>query len=197
MKKGAYNVLKLPYQLLLLLSLFTGFTACEEDYQPKPEGYFRIGLPGTTYAQLESDCPYTFQLNTDAQFKHKKDCWADVYYGKIRGTIQLTYKDLQSEADLDKVLKEAQELAYKHTVAAQGIGEKLYLNPERNVYGILYQMQGNAASSAQFYATDSSQHFLRGVLYFYSAPNADSLQPVNAYMYDEMVHLIESLEWTN
>jgi hypothetical protein len=40
-------------------------------------------------------------------------------------------------------------------------------------------MQGNAASSTQFYVTDSTTHFLRGVLYFYSAPNADSLKPVN------------------
>jgi gliding motility-associated lipoprotein GldD len=197
LKKGAYSASRLPYRQWLLLSVLVFIGACTEDYQPKPEGYFRIGLPGTTYTQLETDCPYTFQLNNSAQFKPKKDCWADIYYGQIRGTIQLTYKDLRAEGDLDNVLKEAQELAYKHTVAAQGIGEKLYLNPERKVYGILYQMQGNAASSAQFYATDSATHFLRGVLYFYSAPNADSLQPVNAFMYDEMVHLMESLEWKN
>ena len=126
MKKGAYNALKLPYRLALILSAFVAITACEDVYQPKPEGYFRIGLPDTTYQQLQSDCPYTFQLNTDAQFKPKKDCWGDIYYGQIRGTIQLTYKDLKTEGDLDNVLKEAQELAYKHTVAAQGIGEKLY-----------------------------------------------------------------------
>ena len=197
MKKEGYNALRLPYLLLLSLSIFALATSCEEDYQPKPEGYYRIGLPGTTYDTLKTDCPYSVLVNNDAKFITKKDCWADIRYPKIRGTIQLTYKDVQGKAELDEILKESQDLAYKHTVAAQGIGEKLYLNPDKKVFGILYQMQGNAASSAQFFVTDSTRHFLRGVLYFYSAPNADSLQPVNNYMYGEMVHLIENLEWKN
>ncbi len=111
--------------------------------------------------------------------------------------VQFTYKPIANAEQLGQILNEAQDLAYKHTVKAEGIGEKLYQNADKKMYGILYSMQGNAASSTQFFVTDSANHFLRGVLYFYSVPNADSLKPVNEYMYNEMVQLIESLEWKN
>jgi gliding motility-associated lipoprotein GldD len=197
LKIGAYNVLKSRFLLLLPVSLLLLAASCEEDYQPKPMGYFRIDVPEKKYTSLNSNCPYTFDMNTAARWEEKDNCWGDVRYPSIRATIQLTYKEITNQADLDRVLKEAQDLAYKHTVAAQGIGEKLYSNPTTDVHGILYQMQGNAASSTQFYVTDSTTHFLRGVLYFYSAPNADSLKPVNDFMYGEMVQLIESLKWKN
>jgi gliding motility-associated lipoprotein GldD len=198
LKTDASNGSKSPFPLLLPLSfLLAVFSSCEQDYQPKPFGYFRIGVPTRDYGMLKSDCPYTFEMNESAEWVAKDNCWGDVRYPGIRATLQLTYKQIGNQADLTRVLKESQDLAYKHTVAAQGIGEKLYSNPGANVHGILYQMQGNAASSTQFFVTDSSSHFLRGVLYFYSAPNADSLKPVNAFMYGEMVHLIETLEWKN
>jgi hypothetical protein len=49
----------------------------------------------------------------------------------------------------------------------------------------------------QFFVTDSTNHFLRGVLYYYASPNADSLKPVNEFMLGEMQHLMESLRWQN
>jgi gliding motility-associated lipoprotein GldD len=195
LKKGAYNVLRLRYLLWASSLLFA--VACSEDYQPKPEGYFRIGVPTTTYEPANTGCAYTFSKNTQATWVPKKNCWGDLKYPTIRATIQFTYKRIENENDLQLVLKEAQDLAYKHTVAAQGIGEKLYSNPEKNIHGILYNMQGNSASSSQFFVTDSTTHFLRGVLYFYSTPNADSLKPVNEFMQAEMVQLIESIEWVN
>ena len=195
MKKGAYNALRLRF-LLAAVSLFL-VVGCSEDYQPKPEGYFRIGVPTALYEPVVTGCPYTFNKNTQATWVAKKNCWGDLKYPSIRATIQFTYKHIENDKDLQNVLKEAQDLAYKHTVAAQGIGEKLYSNPDKNMHGILYNMQGNAASSTQFFVTDSTSHFLRGVLYFYSTPNADSLKPVNEFMQAEMVQLIESIEWVN
>lgn len=195
MKIGAYNVLRLHF-LLPAISLLL-LVSCEDDYQPKPEGYFRIGLPTRLYEHVVTGCPYTFNKNTQAKWVPKQQCWGDLKYPSIRATIQLTYKDFANPDDLQNILKEAQDLAYKHTVAAQGISEKLYSNPEKGMHGILYTMQGNSASSSQFFVTDSAHHFLRGVLYFYSTPNADSLKPVNAFMQAEMVQLIESLEWAN
>ena len=118
-------------------------------------------------------------------------------YPSIRANMQLTYKNISGPQELANVLNEAQDLAFKHSVKAEGIGEKVYSNPEKKIHGILYSMQGNAASSSQFFVTDSANHFMRGVLYFYSVPNADSLKPVNEFMYNEMVQLIESLEWKN
>lgn len=171
--------------------------SCQNDYQPKPHGYFRIGLPTKEYAPLKSDCPYSFEMNKNARFTAKNDCWADINYPGIRADLQLTYKNVSTADELEKILIEAQDLAYKHTVKAEGIGERLFINPEKKVYGIFYMMAGNAASSAQFYMTDSTNHFLRGVLYFYSQPNADSLKPAAMFMQSEMMHLVETLEWKN
>ena len=110
--------------------------------------------------------------------------------------MQLTYKPVNPD-NLDTLLRDGQELAMKHQVKADGMQERLYQNPEQSVYGILYRIQGDAATSTQFFVTDSVDHFLRGVLYFYAPPNADSLKPVNDFMYDETVRLVETLQWQN
>ncbi len=179
--------------LLLVLALACG----EEKYSPKPRGYFRIDLPEKKYELLGTDCPYTFEKNVNAQWVDKgRECWGDVYYPSLKARLQLTYKKV-SETTLDTLLEDGRNLAYKHTVKADGIREKLFTSPEKEVYGILYKIQGEAATSTQFFMTDSTRHFLRGVLYFYAEPNEDSLKPVNDFMYDEVIRLVETLQWQN
>ena len=78
---------------------------------------------------------------------------------------------------------------------ADAIDEQYYENPEHHVYAILYNVAGDVATSVQFYATDSVSRFLRGTLYFYCVPNADSLAPAIDYFSKDIVHLIETLEW--
>lgn len=175
------------------------FAACngEEDYTPKPRGYFRIDVPEKEYTQLENDCPYTFEYNRNAEWQPTEtECWGDIYYPELKARLQLTYKDVSPE-NLPLILEEVRNLAFKHTVKADGISEKLYSDEQSDVHGILYKIKGEAATNTQFFVTDSTNHFLRGVLYFYAQPNVDSLRPVNDYMYDEVVHLIETLEWQN
>ena len=46
---------------------------------------------------------------------------------------------------------------------ADAISETVYINEEFKVYGLLYDYDGVTATAAQFYLTDSSNHFL-GVL---------------------------------
>ena len=183
---------------ILILVLVSGACGGEgEDYVPKPRGYFRIELPHREYQALMIDCPFTFEYNTAAEWqKGRKECWGDVYYPGIKGRLQLTYKRA-SEDNLETLLEEGRQLAYKHTVKASGIQEKVFNDPLSEVYGVLYNIQGEAATNIQFFMTDSSSHFLRGVLYFYAEPNVDSLQPVNDFMSEEIIHLIESLEWKN
>ncbi|NOZ45910.1 MAG: gliding motility lipoprotein GldD, partial [Chlorobi bacterium] len=70
-----------------------------------------------------------------------------------------------------------------------------FINYDDNVYGILYDIKGNAASSINFFVTDSTQHFLRGALYFNSKPNKDSLAPVVDFIRKDIVHLMETFKW--
>jgi len=69
------------------------------------------------------------------------------------------------------------------------------MNPARNVYGVLYDIKGDAASNIQFIATDSTNHYLRGALYFRAAPNEDSLAPLVKFARKDIEHLIETLRW--
>lgn len=180
---------------LLIFSFLIG-TGCDADYSPKPSGYFRIATPDAEYQMFEEDCHYQFEFNEVAKLKEKGACWYDIRYPQLKATLQLTYREV-NENNLDTLLQEGHNLAYKHTVKADGIEEKLFLNEEQEVYGLLYKLKGEAASSLQFFMTDSTDHFLRGVLYYYASPNADSLRPVNEFMEQELVHLIESLQWVD
>jgi gliding motility-associated lipoprotein GldD len=180
-------------KLKILFALSILIACSKEDPQPLPYGYMRIGLPERKYEALQTDCPYTFAINESAVWNSKESCWGDIYYPKLRARIQLTYKN--PSEDLDRILEESFQLAYKHSVRADGISEKFFENPSTKVYGLLYRMKGEIATSTQFFMTDSADHYLRGVVYFYSQPNPDSLKPVDDFIADEVIQLIESLQW--
>ncbi|MGZ5253868.1 MAG: hypothetical protein ACXWV4_05830 [Flavitalea sp.] len=45
--------------------------------------------------------------------------------------------------------------------------------------------------------TDTTNHFIRGALYFDASPNADSLSVVNRFLEEDMKHLINTFRWKN
>jgi gliding motility-associated lipoprotein GldD len=63
------------------------------------------------------------------------------------------------------------------------------------INGVYFTVGGNAATANQFFMTDSSKHFLRGALYFDSAPNSDSLAPVIGFLKEDLKHMIGTLKW--
>ena len=186
------------YYVILLLILFI-FNSCESEVtMPKPRGFPHITLPAKNYKLFSSDCPFTFQHPDYAIIEaYKRDstkiCWKNIQLPKFNATIHLSYNTLQN--DLNKFLDDSRKLAYKHTVKAQFIDEKSFYDTKRKVYAMVYDIGGNTASSYQFFATDSTQHFLRGALYFNFSPNADSIAPVNQFIKEDIIHLIETLEW--
>ena len=178
----------LPLFLLILAS-------CTEDYSPKPLGYFRIDLQDKEYQLEDNECAYQFLTNKQAKLiEGKGDCWYNIHYPNHDATIYLTYKKLNN--NLGTIIEESHKLAYDHSVKSDGIIETVYKNEENNVYGVLYDIHGNSASNLQFFVTDSTEHFLRGSLYFNTVPNADSLQPIKEYIKDDLQILMESLKWS-
>jgi gliding motility-associated lipoprotein GldD len=86
-------------------------------------------------------------------------------------------------------------MAYrKHTEVSTGIEDSLLKTPN-GVEGIYYSLKGNTATANQFFLTDSTNHFLRGALYFDATPNEDSLGIVNEFLKQDLKHLINSLKW--
>jgi len=179
----------------LLIGLIAILSSCSENYSPKPLGYFRIDLSEKEYQIFDSNCPYQFLSPKNVKIINgKNNCWYNIYYPSHDATIYLTYKMLDS--NLASIVEESHKLAYDHAVRSDGIIEKVYVNEEKQVYGVLYDIHGNSASNLQFFVTDSTNHFLRGSLYFNTVPNSDSLQPVKDYIKKDLQTLIESLKWS-
>ncbi|WP_430411451.1 gliding motility lipoprotein GldD [Kordia sp.] len=167
--------------------------SCGGEVLPKPKAFLSLEYPEANYAKVQSDCPYTFEKNQIATIIPKKNCWIDVDYPALNATLHLSY--IAIDGNLNKLLEDVQKLTYEHAVKADAIEPTVYENAKQNVYGMVYEVEGNVASQAQFYVTDSTKHFLTGSLYFNTKPNYDSIYPAVVYIKKDIRTLIESLEW--
>jgi gliding motility-associated lipoprotein GldD len=167
---------------------------------PKRTGYFRIKLPEKQYIKYSAECPFTFDYPVYAQVVKDDDpsaepCWLNVVYPRFKAKIYLSYKVVDN--NLTQLLDECRTFAIKHEVKASAINENEVVNPKEHIYGLIYDIQGNAASNIQFYLTDSTKNFIRGALYFYTAPNKDSLEPVLQFIKKDVYNMVQSFRWTN
>ena len=213
------NILLAIASLFLLASCGGG----ENDRpQPKPKAYLRIDMPEHSYwlvdtlyhagdtivnsdtlfdvAGSDKTFPFTFEANNSAQLKEKNapkgELWIDLKYPQWDAVIFLTYKRLHSPADLRGQTDTSLHLLEVHYQFSSGLDERAFEDPEREVYATVWHIKGrNVASTYQFYATDSSRHFLRGALYINRVPNNDSLAPVLEYLQADIDHLVETLRW--
>jgi gliding motility-associated lipoprotein GldD len=172
--------------------------SCKEKAMPKPKGYFRVEFPEKKYESWNENYPFSFEYLKGARVVKDKSrlaekYWLNVEYPKYNATLHLSYKEVSE--NLEEYLEDSHRLVYKHAIKADAIDGTNYVDEQKNVYGLVYRIQGNAASSVQFIATDSLKHFLRGSLYFNNHPNSDSLAPVIQYIDKDIVHLMESLKW--
>ncbi len=190
--------LKITISACTAISLLMAF-ACKPDYSPKPRGYFRIDFPGKEYQEFDSTgFPYEFEYPVYGKIvpdesKKAAPYWINIEFPRYNGKIHITYKTVEN--NLKTMIEDSRTLAYKHTVKADAINEKLYVDKSNKVYGVVYNIKGNTASSVQFFLTDSTRHFLRGSLYFWTEPDKDSLAPVIRFFKKDITQLIETLEW--
>lgn len=181
------------FGIILILFLFG---SCSKKPTPKEKGFFRITFPEKKYKAVEEKGLYRFELPSYATFQDEatsKYKWQNIFFPKQNGQLHLTYFSLQN--NLAEYIEDTHKFVYKHTIKADGIDMKEYAAPDRKVYGVLYDIKGNTASSVQFYATDSTRHFLRGSLYLNEKPNKDSLDVVINFLRKDVVRLMQTLEW--
>jgi len=185
--------------LLGLLFVCTLIFSCQRNYAPKPQAYFRIDFPEREYRMYDNTCPFTFEYPVYATLvpdtRHgSKPCWFDIKFPGYKGTIHLTYLEINNS--FDRLIEENWRMLYSGIAQrADGIDEKCIENHEAKTYSTIYEISGNAATHVLFYVTDSVKNFLRGSLYFTVRPNHDSLAPVVAFFREDIIHLIESVRW--
>lgn len=178
--------------------LFALLSSCEQAYTPKPTGYPRIDLPEHRYRNYEGECPFYFRYPTYAEVRkdsspNAEPCWFHIYYPQFRANVHMSYKAVGSEQNLYDLMSDAEGFATRHSSKAEDIYDSVFAYPGNR--GVLYNIEGNTASSIQFYATDSARHFLRGALYFSSRPNKDSTAPVVNFIREDIDTLLKSLRF--
>lgn len=195
------------------------------DYTPKPQAYLRIDMPEHEYFLLDTmrtnpgdtivwpggdtsivlkgytkTFPFIFEANKCIEWTEKDapkgERWVDLMYPQWGGVVYLTYKRLDGPGDLRGQTDTSSRLLEKHYQMASGVEEQAYSDPDNHVYATVFHLRGDkVASTCQFYATDSTRHFLRGALFLNRSPNNDSLAPVLNYIQEDIEHLVETLRW--
>ncbi|MDB5133673.1 MAG: gliding motility lipoprotein GldD [Mucilaginibacter sp.] len=196
-------------KLAMLVPVLLFFAACSDnhDYSPKPRGYYRILFPEKTYQQFNGPYPFTFiypkyaviEQDKNKQKKDKKllnmQYLLNMQFPQFNGTLHLSYESITSKKVFNELTEDARTFAFKHTVKATSIDQGIIHNADRKIYGIYYTIDGNAASSIQFYITDSVKNYMRGALYFNSTPRLDSIQPVLNFVKKDVDTMIKTFRW--
>ncbi|HEU4717363.1 MAG TPA: gliding motility lipoprotein GldD [Bacteroidia bacterium] len=174
----------------------------DDALTPRPEGYFRIALPEKKYVVYNAECPFSFEIPDYAHVYHSaapmaEPCWRDLFFAPFKATVYISYKEITNDTLLEALVNQSWQLTEAHSQVASGLRDSLILRPDAHVYGDIQSLAGNAATQVQFYLTDSTKHFLRGSLYFYCAPNKDSIAPVLDFVKKDIYHLAYTLQWND
>lgn len=170
--------------------------ACNDDYNIKPIGQLRLEYPAPQYSVFDPDCSFSFEHSNHSMIEQRKgNCWFSINYPEMKANIFLTYFPIADNEDLATKIKDSERFVQEQTVKASYIAPQEFHFPEKRVYGTLYELGGESAINLQFHATDSIQNLLSGSIYFSTPPKYDSLRPAIQYIKEDLVHLIETLEW--
>ena len=176
-----------------IIPLFVILLSCGETPIPKPKAYLSLNYPVKEYQQITESVPYTFEVLKNSKVEALPKNWLKIKYPKLKASVDITYRPVND--NLIELLKEAEKLVFEHTLKADQIASNKFENKLKKVYGSMYDITGNSASQVQFHVTDSSKHFIKGSLFFYTKPNYDSILPAVDYIKQDMIRMMETMEW--
>lgn len=193
-----------PYVFTFCIFASLGFASCRPTVPTaKPIGYFKIDLPEHEYQQFDSaSFPYSFsypvygEITQDANLtkQEHEPYWINVFFAKFNATIYLSYKKITKQEPLEKLIEESYKLSYAHDQRADYIKTPPF-ETKNGLYGVLFNVGGNAASTYQFFITDTVNNFVRGSLYFDVAPNVDSLKPSIEFLRKDIDEMIQTFKF--
>ena len=192
--------------LLFALTTSIIFLACDGYVAvPKPRAYPRVDYPEKTYSIFnEGYCDFQFEMPNYATVERDttffegeagSDCWFNLNIPDLNAKIHCSYYPINNRARYDELVADAFVMANKHNARASYIEEIPISRPEANVHGVVFEIEGPAASFYQFFVSDTTRHFFRGALYFQTESRPDSLAPVIDFVRQDMARIVETLEW--
>ena len=189
--------------LISCVLMATFLISCEEDdiWIPKPTGYLRKNFPEKKpIVYHDTNCPFTFELVDYAKIVNAKGgagCHKDIFFEDFGFELNLGYAKIDSTANLFHLTEYVQKKIAEHTQIARGIQPTKYENDSLKTYGMLYRLDGDVALNGIFFLTDSTDHFVSGLMSFDVAPNYDSLQPSLDYLFEDIDNMLKSFRWLN
>ncbi len=222
MQKRIFHLPCILAECLLPVACCFFIAACNSPYVSKKRGYYNIELPKREYQKFEQEgFPYSFeypiyaQIVKDSTFfdtNPENPYWINIDFPQFHSRVFLSYKIIGGKAlykvkqpdgsyrdslgtnVFDKMVNDAFTLTNKNNVVSNSISDSLIHTPN-GISGVFFKVGGNAATSKQFFLSDTTRNFIRGALYFDVTPNADSLQPVQDFLQADMDHLINTFRW--
>ena len=217
-----FNVKKNLFTCFSLILIFYNFLlGCNSTYTSKKKGYFKIDFPKHEYLRFDNpDFPYSFEYpayasvvrdSTYFESASQNPYWININFPSFNGKIFISYKtiggtsvykvktsagykDSLGKNTFENMVNDSYNLTYKNDIKAYSIEDSLMRTPN-NISGIFFRLAGSVATAKQFFLSDTVHNFLGGALYFDATPNEDSLRPVNAFLQEDMKHLINTLQW--
>jgi gliding motility-associated lipoprotein GldD len=189
--------------LFLFLLFFVLIIACNSVFTPKPKGYFKINFPEKKYTTFQMQgYPYSFDypvyatITKDSLFfgdKTENPWWININFPQFNGRVYVSYKQI-SKNNFSQLVDDAFKLTGKHTQKATSIDDSV-MHTQNGIYGMYFKVGGDVATANQFFLSDSTNHFLRGALYFDATPNEDSLRIINNFLLEDVKHIINTFKF--
>jgi len=174
---------------------FVLLVSCNTTYKPKPRGFNYISFPEKNYENLNVKDVYLFKKNTLANHYFDKELpWVTIKYKKLKAEILITYKEIETESDLNTFIEESYRLIGRHQIKAESILERKVVTSKKK-QGIIFEIKGAVASPYQFITTDSTKNFLRAALYLDVPIENDSIFPVINYLKEDVNQILNTLTW--
>lgn len=181
--------------------------------EPKPMGYFRIDLPDHKYKPLDASetspdkqadivvfppftCEQSVYATSTLEVQPDHCLWMNLTYPELNASLRFTCITVKNADSLRNLMIREDKMVKFHYQMADDVQYSVIKDPEAHIWGQTYEIYGKeVATPFQFWLTDSVHNFVRATLYFDSAPNNDSLQPVIQYLKEDAMHLINTFAW--
>jgi gliding motility-associated lipoprotein GldD len=188
---------------IAFISSLLFLVACNSPYTIKNKGYSKLSFPAKSYQVFnQTNAPYSFEYPSYAIIDEnvnkqrtdlQKGKWLNIQFPGQEATIYVSYLAMQAK-QLDTLIRDAYTFANNHNNRASSISDSVFQN-KQGVEGIFFTIGGDVATPYQFFLTDSTHHFFRGALYYDTTPNQDSLAPVNAFLLEDIQHILNTFRW--
>ena len=188
--------------LILALSIFS----CQSNESPliRPRQFPKVEFPTQSYTTFESDrCPFKVNIPQYSQVEQKEylfdnipagQCWFDIIIPEFEATIHCSYFELNKKNEYAHLVNDAFTMAGKHNIKAT-FREEFNIENQFGSRGLIFKINGPVATPYQFYISDSTNHFLRGSLYFDNDINSDSISPIVNFLRKDIDMILSSLQW--